>query len=58
LYRIENPLGYLCATPYFGLLEELQAIFDRPIDLVMPSAITNPYFRQNIQPSRTLVYAA
>lgn len=46
------------ADAYFGLLEGLQAIFDRPIDLVMPSAITNPYFRQNIQPSRMLVYAA
>ncbi len=45
------------ADAYFGLLDGLQRLFDRPIDLVMTQAIKNPYFRDNIQSSRTVVYA-
>src|SRR3954452_12184287 len=43
---------------YFGLLEDLQGLFGRPIDLVMPEAIKNPFFLQGIESSRTLLYAA
>lgn len=46
------------ADAYFGLLEELQALLDRPVDLVMASAASNPYFIQSINPSRTELYAA
>jgi len=46
------------ADRYFGLLEELEGLFGRPIDLVMTAAIKNPYFLQGIQPSRKLLYAA
>lgn len=43
---------------YFGLLEALGRLFDRPIDLVVASAIRNPYFRKAIEGSKTLLYAA
>ena len=43
---------------YFGLLEALQDLFARDIDLIELSAIRNPYFRQGIESSRTVVYAA
>jgi predicted nucleotidyltransferase len=43
---------------YFGLLEALEELFGRPIDLVMAGAIKNPYFLQVIESSRTLLYAA
>ena len=43
---------------YFGLLEDLQALFQRPVDLVVASAIRNPYFRQAVESSKTLIYAA
>ena len=46
------------ADAYFGLLEDLQSLFGRPVDLVVASAIQNPYFRQSVDASRTLVYAA
>jgi len=46
------------ANAYFGLLESLQALLGRPVDLVVASAIRNPYFRQAIEQTRTLVYAA
>jgi len=45
------------ADAYFGLLEDLQALFQRPVDLVVASAIQNPYFRQSVDSSKTLVYA-
>jgi uncharacterized protein len=45
------------ADAYFGLLEDLQALFQRPVDLVVDSAIQNPYFRQAVESTRTLVYA-
>jgi predicted nucleotidyltransferase len=46
------------ADNYFGLVEALEALFQRPVDVVVTSAITNPYFLQGIQSTRTLVYAA
>lgn len=46
------------ADAYFGLLEDLQALFQRPVDLVVESAIQNPYFRQAVESTRTLIYAA
>jgi uncharacterized protein len=45
------------ADAYFGLLEDLQALFQRPVDLVVASAIQNPYFRQAVESTRTLLYA-
>ena len=36
-----NPSAY--ADAYFGLLEDLERLFGRPVDLVMASALTNPY---------------
>jgi predicted nucleotidyltransferase len=43
---------------YFGLREDLEELFGRPIDLVMTRAIDNPYFLRSIEGSRTLLYAA
>jgi predicted nucleotidyltransferase len=46
------------ADAYFGLLRELEDLFERRVDLVVDSAIDNPYFRQAVDSTRTLVYAA
>jgi hypothetical protein len=46
------------ADAYFGLLEDLESLFQRPVDLVVDSAIQNPYFRQAVESTRTLIYAA
>ena len=45
------------ADAYFGLLEDLQTLLQRPVDLVVASAIQNPYFLESVESSRTLVYA-
>jgi len=46
------------ADAYFGLLEALQDLFNRQVDLVMPRAIKNPYFLESINKSREIIYAA
>lgn len=43
---------------YFGLKEELEALFGRPVDLIMPRAVRNPYVRAEIERDRLLLYAA
>ena len=43
---------------YFGLLEALQALFQRRIDLVETGAMRNPYFIRRVNESRTTIYAA
>ena len=48
--------GY--ADAYFGLLEALEELFKRPVDLVVASAIRNPYFLESVRLSKTLLYAA
>ena len=46
------------ADAYFGLLEALERLFGQPVDLVVGTAIKNPYFRQSLEETRTLVYEA
>ncbi len=46
------------ADAYFGLLESLESLFDRPVDLVMSTAIKNPYFLESVNQSRRVLYAA
>ena len=46
------------ADTYFGLLEDLGRLFSRPVDLVVGPAITNPYFLESIENTRTPVYEA
>ena len=46
------------AAAYFGLHEALTELLHRPVDLVVMTAIDNPYFLRAIEPSRTLLYAA
>ncbi|MGH8453909.1 MAG: nucleotidyltransferase family protein [Nevskiales bacterium] len=46
------------ADSYFGLLESLEKLFGRPVDLVVASAIKNPYFRQSVEQTKAHLYAA
>jgi predicted nucleotidyltransferase len=43
---------------YFGVLESLQALFGRPIDLVEADAMRNPYFIRRVAQCRRPLYAA
>ena len=44
---------------YFGLKEDLEALFGRGVDLVMEGAIgKNPYFAESVAETRVPLYAA
>ena len=43
---------------YMGLRDELSRLLERPVDLVMPSAVRNCYFAQEIAATREPLYAA
>jgi len=46
------------ADAYFGLMEGLETLFRRSVDLVVESAIKNPYFLKSVQQSKQWLYAA
>ena len=50
-----DPFDY--ADSYFNLKFALQDLFRRPVDLLENKAIKNPYIRQNIDQSKSLIYA-
>ncbi len=50
-----DPFDY--ANSYFNLKFALQDLLKRPIDLLENKAIKNPYFRQNLDVSKSLIYA-
>lgn len=52
-----DPMDFsLYADNYFDLKFSLQKIFNRSIDLLEEKAIKNPYFRQNLNQQRQLIY--
>ena len=44
------------ANAYFLLLERLQGLFSRPIDLVTPAGLGNPYFRARVEQEKASLY--
>ena len=46
------------AEAYFGLQEDLEALFGASVDVVEPGPIRNPYFRQQIERTRVVLYEA
>ena len=53
-YQLLPPAQH--ADAYFGLLEDLQSLFGRSIDLVEDKAIENPYFRASVDETRQPIY--
>jgi len=56
VFELLNPKAH--ADAYFGLLQELNALFSRHVDLIELEAINNPYFLEAVEESRSLLYAA
>jgi len=44
------------ADNYFDFKYSLQKLFQKEIDLIESKAITNPYFKKNIETTKQLVY--
>ena len=49
---------YARVDSYFGMLDELRALLNREIDLVMVGAVKNPYIARDIERTKQLLYAA
>lgn len=43
---------------FTALRDALAQLFGRPVDLVMPSALNNSWFRREAEKTRTLIYDA
>ena len=46
------------ADTYFGLIEALERLFQRHVDLVEAGSVRNPYFLREIESQQEAVYAA
>ena len=46
------------AEAYFQLAEALEQILNRPVDLVTVRSLKNPYFIEQVEASKSLLYAA
>lgn len=44
--------------PYFKLLEALQTLFGRPVDLIEAKTLRNPYLIAELNDTKKLLYAA
>ena len=44
------------ADNYFDLMEALEALFHRKIDLVCDDSVANPYFKQELNRTKQLLY--
>lgn len=46
------------AEAYFSLREALEHLFSRPVDLVTAPGLRNPFFKQRLEQTRSMLYAA
>ncbi len=44
------------ADNYFGLYYALKSLFGRDVDLVDESAVKNPYFKEELEETKQLIY--
>jgi predicted nucleotidyltransferase len=47
----------LSLSTYFGLKEALEGLLGRPVDLVEPDAVRNPYLKASLESSREPIFA-
>jgi predicted nucleotidyltransferase len=58
LVEFASPEAGRPADRYFGLLADLERLFDRSVDLLDVAAIRNPYLERAVTVSQELLYAA
>lgn len=56
LVTFKNPSAPGIARVYLGLAEGLEQILGRPVDLITPESVRNPYFREAIDNTRRVLY--
>lgn len=55
-FEVLQPGPYVDA--FFGLKEGLEQLFGRSVDLVSAASIHNSYFRESVERTKALLYAA
>jgi len=58
LVEFETPPAGGLGSPYFGLLEALETLFQRKIDLLTERSLENPYRRRRIEAEKRTLYRA
>ena len=52
-----NPMEYGdYADTYFNLADKLESLFNRSVDLVTDKSLSNPYFIESVNKTKTLLY--
>ena len=51
-----DPIAY--SDNYFNLKEQLEKIFNRPVDLLEQKALRNPFLKKEIDLTKILIYEA
>ena len=46
------------ADNYFELVERLEKLFNRKVDLTTDKSLSNPYFIKSLEKTKTMLYAA
>ena len=46
------------ADTYFDLADKFEDLFHRPVDLVTDKSLSNPYFIDSVNRTKTLIYGA
>ena len=46
------------ADAYFDLADKFEDLFHRPVDLVTDKSLSNPYFIDSVNQTKTLIYGA
>ncbi|MFZ4455292.1 MAG: nucleotidyltransferase family protein [Bacteroidales bacterium] len=44
------------ADAYFDLADKFETLFHRPVDLITDKSLSNPYFIESVNQSKTLLY--
>jgi predicted nucleotidyltransferase len=58
LVEFDNTPPAVYAQAFFALKEGLEALFNRPVDLMTQSSLVNPYFRRRVTAELQTVYAS
>lgn len=58
LVEFDRDSSLALADQYFGLLQALEDLFGRQVDLLTSRSLKNPYFIRSVEQSRRLLYAA
>lgn len=52
-----NPMDFGdYADAYFNIAEEFEKLFQRPVDLITDKSLSNPYFINSLNKTKTLIY--